>query len=91
MGVRTPQRLVEDLDGRTDESPAALADLLVGAARADLVVVGHIDIEHQLAALGLQSASGECLAVSGLRVSNVLQNEHVPLRCTAAQSRNATE
>jgi hypothetical protein len=63
----TPQRLVEDLDRSANERPAALADLLVRAAGTDLIVVGHIDIEDELAALRLERAGRERLAVAGLR------------------------
>jgi hypothetical protein len=67
--VLTPQTLVQDLDRRPNESPAPLTDLLVCAASTDLVVVSHIDIEHEFAALRLKRASGKRLAVTGLHVS----------------------
>jgi hypothetical protein len=62
----TPECVVEHLDGSSNEAPAALADLLVGAARADLVVVGHVNVEHELAALRLQRAGRKRLAVARL-------------------------
>jgi len=62
----TPQSLVEDPHCRPDKSPAALADLLVRAAGTNLVVVGHIDIEHELAALRLERAGRQRLAVPWL-------------------------
>jgi len=41
------QRGVDDLDGHGDEGPAAGADAGAGAAGADLVVVGHVDVEDE--------------------------------------------
>lgn len=58
--------MVEDLDSRGDEAPAALANLFVRAAGTNLVVVSHVNVEDKLSALGLEGASGEGLAVPGL-------------------------
>ena len=49
-----PQGLVEDLDGEDHESPALVADGRARAARAHLVVVGHVDVEDELLLLRLE-------------------------------------
>ena len=59
--------LVEDIHGDGDEVPAAVADVGAGAAGADLVVVGHVDIEDELAQLGDEVGCADGLAVSWLR------------------------
>jgi len=46
------QRRVQHLDGRDHETPALVADGGTLAARADVVVVRQVDIEHELALLG---------------------------------------
>ena len=43
------KRRIEHLDCNRDKLPAAAADALVRAARANLVVVGHIDIKDNFA------------------------------------------
>ena len=43
------ERTVEDADSGGDERPAAATYVCAGAARSDGVVVGHIDIEYELA------------------------------------------
>ena len=43
-----PQALVDDLHGDVHEGPALVADVRRGAARAHVVVVGHVDVHHEL-------------------------------------------
>ena len=64
-----PQRNIDDLDRHRDETPAPAADRRAGAARSDVVVVGHVDVEDEL--LGDRSEGGgwpaEGLAVTRIR------------------------
>ena len=41
------KRPVEDFDGDCHQFPALFAHLRAGAARADVVVVGHVDVEAE--------------------------------------------
>lgn len=50
------QRGVDDLDGHGHELPAFEADVGLVAARADVVVVGQIDVEAELLGEGLEGA-----------------------------------
>jgi hypothetical protein len=43
---------VDDLDRRRDKFPAANANGGAGAACSDWVIIGHIDIEYELAEKG---------------------------------------
>ncbi len=62
------QRLVEHLHRDGDKRPATLADALARTACAHLVVVRHVDIEHQLALYGLNDAFCTVLRSLGLAV-----------------------
>lgn len=44
-----PERTIEHTHGGGDERPTPPADACAGAASADGVVVGHVDVEHELA------------------------------------------
>jgi hypothetical protein len=45
--------MIQHLDRRCDIPPTPPTNLLVGAARPDLVVIGHIDIKDEFTADGL--------------------------------------
>lgn len=50
------QRKIYDLDGHCDELPALVADLRLGAAGTDLVVIRQIDIETEFLSNRLELA-----------------------------------
>merc|ERR1711939_1083801 len=56
------ERGVDHAHGHGDKLPAAPADTAARAARADLVVVGHVDVEHELAQDGPERRLEERLA-----------------------------
>ena len=66
VAVLVPDCRVYDLDGGGDEAPASPADVGAGAAGADGVIVGHVDIEDELALLGGEVAGSEEFTVAGL-------------------------
>ena len=66
VAVLVPDCRVDDLYGGGDEAPASSADIGARAAGADGVVVGHIDIEDELAFLGCEVAGAEEFSVAGL-------------------------
>lgn len=80
----TSQSFVEDLHSRSNETPAAFADLLVRAASTDLVIVGHIDIENELTALRLKRTCRERLAVARLVCQH--RGPHCTYPCTVLRS-----
>ena len=63
-----PEGAVEHAHRGGDESPAASANVGAGAACTDRVVVGHVDIEDELAELGAEGSGADGLLVSWLRV-----------------------
>jgi hypothetical protein len=65
----TPQAVIEHFDCRCDKPPTSLADLLVGTARSNLVIVRHVDVKDELSPLRLQRSSGERLTIPWLLLS----------------------
>mmetsp|Transcript_25024 Transcript_25024/g.62547 ORF Transcript_25024/g.62547 Transcript_25024/m.62547 type:complete len:435 (+) Transcript_25024:215-1519(+) len=61
-----PQALIHNLDGNCHEGPALIADVGGGATRAHVVVVRHVDVEHQLALRWGKDRVGAC-AAAGVR------------------------
>ena len=61
------QRRVDHLDGHGDELPAFAADVGFVAARADVVVVGQIDIEAEFFGQGTEGGR----VAQGLAVARV--------------------
>ena len=69
---RAVEGAVEDADGGGDEAPAAAADVGGGAAGAHGVVVGHVDVEDELAELRAEGGGADGLFVAGLRARTSL-------------------
>ncbi len=65
----TSKRVVQHFHRRCYISPAPPTDLLVRAARPDLIVIRHVDIEYQLSPLRLEGSSSQCLPISRLHPS----------------------
>lgn len=61
-----PDGHIDHVDGQRDELPALGADGGPAAARADVVVVGEVNVEHHLLRHGLHEALGDRLPVLGL-------------------------
>lgn len=83
---------IDDLDGHGDEGPALAADVGLGAAGADVVVVGQIDIEAQLLGDGAERRAvvAEGLAVPRVRAvhgPDLEPRRHVPQHVLAQQVR----
>lgn len=66
-----PESLVHDLHGHDHEFPALAADGGPGAsAVSNGVVVGQVDIKHQLALGGLQLAGGQRFGIFGIVIEH---------------------
>lgn len=63
---------VEHAHGGGDVRPAASADVGAGAAGADGVIVGHVDVEDELAELGGEGGGADGLLVSWLEGNSTL-------------------
>ena len=59
--------LVQHRNGRSDESPAAFTDRTPRAARADRVIIRHVDIEHELSSNWLQFGGWKGFFIARLR------------------------
>jgi hypothetical protein len=62
----TSESRIENVGSGCDVAPTTLAHGLVRAARSDLVVVCHVDIEYQLSSLRLKGVWSKRLLVSRL-------------------------
>lgn len=66
---RTAQRMVEHLYCSSNVAPTTNTNISTRAARSDLVVIRHIDIEHELSLLRPQCGSLHRLPISWLCIA----------------------
>lgn len=62
----TSQCMIQHLDGSRDVTPALAANRSTRTTRSDLVVIGHVDIKHELTLFRAQGVGLEGFAIAWL-------------------------